>query len=81
MQYFLTLVDEYMLEILITSGSLVLIIFLARSFRRNMLIAQGQARFVVERYDLTTEKLHKWVTFVVLFMLLPLIGYVKFLGE
>lgn len=81
MQYFLTFIDENMLAILIASGSLVLLIFLGRSFRRNMLIEQGQARFVVERYDVKTEKLHRWITFIVLFMLLPLMGYVKFLSD
>lgn len=81
MQYFLTFIDENMLEILIVSGSVILFIFLVRSFRRNMLIERGQARFVVERYDSSTEKIHKWIIFIVLFMLLPLIGYVKFLGS
>lgn len=80
MQYILNFVDENMMGIFIVSGSVIAILFLARSFRRNMLIEKGQARFVLERYDVGTEKLHKWITFFVLFMLLPLVGYVKFTG-
>ena len=81
MQYFLKLIDENMLEIIIASGSFFVLVFLVRSFKRNMLIEKGQARFVLERYDSGTEKLHKWVTFFIVFMLLPLFAYVKFLGR
>jgi hypothetical protein len=81
MQYFLKLIDENMLAIIIASVSFFVVLFLARSFRRNMLIEKGQARFVLERYDVGTEKLHKWVTFFILFMLLPLFAYVKFLYQ
>ena len=81
MQYFLKLIDENMLEIIIASGSFFVLVFLVRSFKRNMLIEKGQARFVLERYDSGTEKLHKWVTFFIVFMLLPLFAYVKFLGQ
>ena len=81
MQYFLKLVDENMMAIIIASASFFVLLFLVRSFRRNLLIEKGQARFVLERYDLGTEKLHKWVTFFIIFMLLPLFAYVKFLGQ
>ncbi|WP_455376767.1 hypothetical protein [Kaarinaea lacus] len=81
MQYFLKFIDENMLEIIIASGSFFVLVFLVRSFKRNMLIEKGQARFVLERYDSGTEKLHKWVTFFIVFMLLPLFAYVKFLGQ
>ena len=81
MQYFLKFIDENMLEIIIASGSFFVLVFLVRSFKRNMLIEKGQARFVLERYDSGTEKLHKWVTFFIVFMLLPLFAYVKFLGR
>ena len=81
MQYFLKLVDENMLEIIVASASFFVLLFLVRSFRRSLLIEKGQARMVLERYDLGTEKLHKWVTFFIIFMLLPLLGYVKFLGQ
>lgn len=70
-------VDNYSLEIIIASVSFFVLVFLVRSFRRSLLISRGQARFVLERYDSGTEKLHKWVTFFVLFMLLPLFAYVK----
>ena len=80
MQYILNFVDENMMGIFIVSGSVIAILFVARSFRRNMLIEKGQARFVLERYDVGTEKLHKWITFFVLFLLLPLVSYVKFIG-
>lgn len=66
-----------MWEVIIASVSFLLLLFLARSFRRNMLIEKGQARFVLERYDVGTEKLHKWITFFIVFMLLPLFAYVK----
>lgn len=80
MQYLLEFVDKNMLEILIISGTLIGLVYLIRSFRRNLLIARGQARFVLERYDTGTEKLHRWITFFVLFLLLPLMGYVKFVN-
>ena len=81
MQQFLDIIDKYMLEIFIVSISLFLLLSIARSFKRNLLIGRGQARFVLEHYDSGTDKLHKWVTFFILFMQLPLFLYVKFLGE
>ena len=79
MQYVVNFVDEYALEIIITSVSFFILLFLVRSFRRSLLISRGQARFVLERYDSGTEKLHKWVTIFVLFLLLPFFAYVKFI--
>jgi len=81
MQFLLTYIDEHLIGILISFGGFFAFLFLVRSFRRNLLIERGQARFVLERYDVGTEKLHRWVTYFILFLLLPLIAYVKFLNQ
>jgi len=81
MQDLIALVDKYMLEIIISSVSFFVFLFLVRSFRRNLLIGKGQSRFVLERYDAGTEKIHKWVTFFIVFLLLPMVAYVKFLDQ
>jgi len=78
MQYFLNFIDQHMLEIIGTSVSILVLIFLIRSFRRSLLIERGQARFVLERYDAGTEKLHKWISFIIIFMVVPLFVYIKF---
>ena len=75
----LTLIDKYMLEILVGAAVAFVLLFLFRSFRRSMLIDQGQARFVLEQYDVRTDKIHKWLTFLIVFLLLPLLAYVKYL--
>jgi len=80
MQQFMNFVDKYMLEIFVASALFFVLLFLVRSFKRNLLIERGQAKFVLEHYDTGTEKLHKWVTFFILFMQLPLFLYVKFLA-
>jgi len=81
MEQFINLVNMYMVEIFISSLVLFVLIFLIRSFKRNLLIARGQARFVLEQYDVATEKLHKWVSFFVFLLVLPLLAYVKFLNQ
>jgi len=81
MQDFINFVDKYMLEIIVSSVSFLVLVFLVRSFRRSLLIEKGQARFVLERFDAGTEKLNKWVTFIILFMLVPLFIYTKFLHQ
>ena len=77
----IAVIDNYMLEILITSVVAFVFLFLVRSFKRSMLIEQGQTRFVLEHYDVTTEKLHKWLSLIVLFLFLPLLAYVKYVKE
>jgi flagellar biosynthesis protein FliR len=79
MENLLTLIDQYMLEILIGAAIAFVLLFLFRSFRRSMLIGQGQARFVLENYDVRTDKIHKWLTLFIVFLLLPLLAYVKYL--
>lgn len=79
MENLLIVIDKYMLEILIGAAITFVLVFLFRSFRRSMLIGQGQARFVLERYDVRTDKIHKWLTFLIVFLLLPLLAYVKYL--
>lgn len=78
MDEFLLLIDKYMLAILITAIAASALLFLIRSFKRSMLIDQGRARFVLEQYDVRTEKMHKWIMFVIVFCLLPLLAYVKY---
>ena len=78
MEDFLVLVDKYMLEILIVTAVTFVLVFLMRSFKRSMLIDQGRARFVLEEYDIRTEKIHKWLTFIIVFLMLPLLAYVKY---
>jgi hypothetical protein len=53
-------------------------LFLLRSFKRSLLIEKGQARFVLEEYDTRTERLVKWMTVVFVFVLVPLLLYVKY---
>ena len=77
----LALIDEYMLEILLGAAVAFVLVFLFRSFRRSMLIDQGQARFVLEQYDVRTDKIHKWLTVIIIFLLLPLLAYVKYLSS
>lgn len=81
MQYILSFIDDHTLEIIVTGGSFLVLLFLIRSFKRSLLIEKGQARFVLERYDAGTERLHKWVTFIILFMMVPLFVYIKFLHQ
>jgi len=79
MENLLTQIDKYMLEILIGVAIVFVLLFLFRSFKRSMLIDQGQARFVLEQYDVRTDKFHKWLTLLIVFLLLPLLAYVKYL--
>ncbi|WP_455221906.1 hypothetical protein [Kaarinaea lacus] len=79
MENILKLVDQYMIEILIGCAIAFVLLFLFRSFRRSMLIAQGEARFVLENYDVRTEKIHKWLTVFIVFFLLPVLAYVKYI--
>ena len=79
MEKFVKLVDQYMIEILIGFAIVFVLLFLFRSFKRSMLIAQGEARFVLENYDVRTEKLHKWLTLFIIFLLLPLLAYIKYI--
>ena len=81
MQYLMKFIDENMLEIIVAGTTFFVLLFLVRSFRRSLLIERGQARFVLERYDAGTERLHRWITFIILFMLLPLFVYIKFLHQ
>ena len=79
MENLLTLIDKYMLEILIGVATTFVLLFLFRSFKRSMLIERGQTRFVLEQYDVRTDKIHKWLTVIIVFLLLPLLAYVKYL--
>jgi len=81
MRNFLKLIDQYTLEILIGCGVVFVLLFLFRSFKRSMLIAQGDARFVLENYDVRTGKINKWLTIFIIFLLLPLLGYVKYINS
>jgi len=75
----LKFVDQYTIEILIGCAIVFVLLFLFRSFKRSMLIAQGDARFVLENFDVRTEKIHKWITVFIVFLLLPLLAYVKYI--
>ena len=75
----LNFVDQYTIEILISCVIVFVLLFLFRSFKRSMLIAQGDTRFVLENYDVRTEKIHKWITVFIVFLLLPLLAYVKYI--
>ena len=79
MEKLIAVIDKYMLEILIVSVIAFIVLFLARSFKRSMLIEQGQARFVLEHYDVRTEKIHKWLSLIILLLLFPLLAYVKYI--
>ena len=79
MENLFAVIDKYMLEILVGTAVAFVLLFLFRSFRRNLLIAKGQARFVLESYDVRTDKIHKWLTLFILFLFLPLLAYVKYL--
>ncbi|WP_455202118.1 hypothetical protein [Kaarinaea lacus] len=79
MENLFNVIDKYMIEILVGIAIAFVLLFLFRSFKRNLLIGQGQARLVVERYDVRTDKIHKWLTLLIVFLFLPLLAYVKFL--
>ena len=79
MENLINLTNIYMLEILIGTAVVFVLLSLFRSFKRSLLIGQGQARFVLEEYDVRTGKIHKWLIVVVIFLLLPFLAYVKYL--
>jgi len=79
MENLLSLIDKYMLEILIGTAIAFVLLFLFRSFKRSLLIDHGQARFVLEQYDVQTDKIHKWLALLIIILLLPLLAYVKYL--
>jgi len=79
MEKLISFIDKYMLEILITCVILFVLLFLVRSFKRTLLLEKGQARFVLEHYDASTEKMHKWLSLLIFMVLLPLLAYVKYL--
>lgn len=81
MEKYLKLIDQYMIEILIGCAIFFVLLFLFRSFKRSMLIAQGEARFVLEHYDVRTEKIHKWLTLFIVLLLLPLLAYIKYINS
>ncbi|HEY5604241.1 MAG TPA: hypothetical protein VIM41_14155 [Gammaproteobacteria bacterium] len=81
MKSYLKLVDQYMIEILIGCAVAFVLVFLFRSFKRNVLIRQGDARFVVDTYDVRTEKIHKLITAFIVFLLLPFLAYVKYINS
>ncbi|MCI0506945.1 MAG: hypothetical protein L0Z73_12660 [Gammaproteobacteria bacterium] len=81
MENLLKLVDHYMIEILIGCAVAFVLLFLFRSFKRSMLIGQGEARFVLETYDARTEKIHKWLTVFIVLLLLPLLAYIKYINS
>ena len=75
----IAIIDKYMLEIVISSVIAFIVLFLIRSFKRSMLIERGQARFVLEQYDVKTDKIHKWLSLFIFLIFLPLLAYVKYL--
>jgi len=72
------LIDKYMNVILITSAVALVLLFLIRSFRRSMLIEHGQARFVIESYDVSSARLYKWLFWFILLVAIPVLVYVKY---
>jgi hypothetical protein len=78
MQYLFHFIDKYMINIIIVSGAAIVFLFLVRSFRRTMLIENGQTRFVVEHYDVSSAKLYKRLFLFVIFLMLPALAYVKY---
>ena len=81
MEKIIVIIDNYMFEICVVSVLAIVILFLIRSFKRSMLIENGHARFVLEHFDGRTEKIHKWLTFIVLFIMLPVLAYVKYVVQ
>lgn len=81
MQHFLVLIDENMTAIVVGCGVLFVLLFLLRSFRRSLLIDRGQARFVLEEYDVRTERMIKWLMFIAVFVLGPLLVYAKYFRD
>ena len=79
-QEILNYIDLYSMEIVLGTLAIFFMTFLIRSFKRSLLISEGQARLVLESYDHNTDKLNKWMSFVAIFLLLPLIIYAKFLS-
>ena len=67
-----------MLEIVVTGAILIALLFLVRSFKRSMLIEDGQRRFVIEHYDVSSAKLYKSLVRFVIFIIIPLFAYVKY---
>ncbi|NOZ54120.1 MAG: hypothetical protein GXP08_13480 [Gammaproteobacteria bacterium] len=78
MERLLYFVDHYTIEIIVATVALILFIHLVRSFKRNRLIEHGQARMVVEQYDQYTGVFHNIIFVAILFLLIPLLIYVKF---
>jgi hypothetical protein len=81
MQHFLVLIDKNMVAIVIGCGVLFVLLFLLRSFRRSLLIDRGQARFVLEEYDVRTERMIKWLMFIGVFVITPLLVYAKYFRD
>ena len=79
MENLINLTNIYMLEILIGTALVFVFFSLFRSFKRSLLIGQGQARFVLEEFDVRTGRIHKWLIVAVIFVLLPFLAYVKYL--
>jgi len=77
MNQIINLIDKYMTEIVVASVIGIVLLFLVRSFKRTMLIENGQMRFVVEQYDVNSAKLYKRLFILVLFLILPILTYVK----
>jgi len=72
------IINKYMLEIVVTGAVLAVLLFLIRSFKRSMLIENGQTRFVIEHYDVSSARLYKSLVRFVFFVVIPLLAYVKY---
>ncbi|MGD8569356.1 MAG: hypothetical protein PVJ39_14810 [Gammaproteobacteria bacterium] len=81
MQQFLVLIDKNMLAIVTGCFVIFVLLFLLRSFRRNLLIERGQARFVLEEYDVRTERMIKWLMFIAVFVFAPLLVYARYFRD
>jgi len=77
MEQLFTLVDHYAVEIVTVAVTSILLVYLIRSFKRNLLIGHGQTRLVLEKYDHHSGIVHYIISVVVLLLLIPLLVYAK----
>jgi len=78
MEILVHIINQYMLEIISVGAAVIVLLFLIRSFKRSMLIEDGQARFVIEHYDVSSAKIYKTLVKFVVFIVVPILAYVKY---
>lgn len=78
MEILVNVVNKYMLEIIAAGTAVIVLLFLIRSFKRSMLIEDGQTRFVIEHYDVSSVRIYKALAKFIVFVVVPILVYVKY---